>query len=338
MSSFGARLIGNAPAARRLASGEAGGTGAHAYLLTGPEQVGKRTLALAFASMVTCDAPTGAGACGACISCAAGARAAHPDVHIVERREDRRTIVIEQAQEVVRIATIRPYQSQRKVIVIVDAESLEERAANLMLKTIEEPAEDTRLVITAADADRVLPTIRSRCREIALRAVPAAEIAHALVERGVATDEANLVSRLSAGRPGWALSTVADPAILSRRAAHLALLDDILGTTPFARLPLADRLDDARNLARAREVMAIAFATWTGWWRDALVVHAGCPMLVANVDRVNDLARVASHLGAVEIVGAIARIAAAAVHLDDNVSPRLALEGLFLDLPHLARD
>lgn len=338
MTRFSSAFIGNTDTVRRLCLAELSGAGAHALLITGPERIGKRTLAIQFAALATCLSPRDANACGECASCAAANRGAHPDIHLVERRDEKRTIVVEQAQEVVHIATIRPYQSDCKVIIIADANTLEERAANLLLKTIEEPPNDTRIVLTSGDGDRILPTIRSRCREVALRLVPATTIAEELVTRGVSLDQATLVARLSSGCPGWALSAVGDPAILATRATHLDLLMAVVRANPFSRLPIADRLDDSRNLARTREAMSGAFSTWIRWWRDVLVVRAGCTHLVAGVDRLEELQATASRLSVSAITNAIARTELAATHLDDNVNPRLALEGLFLDLPSLGTD
>jgi DNA polymerase-3 subunit delta' len=330
-----ATFIGNADAVRHFAESELEGSGVHAYLLTGPAHVGKRSLALLFAALATCPTPQDGDACGLCRSCASVARGTHPDIHLVERRDDKRTIIVEQAQEVARIAAIRPYQSDCKVVVIIDADVFEKEAANLLLKTIEEPSSDTRIVLTSGDSDLILPTIRSRCREIALRAVPGKVIADALISRGTHADHANLVARLAAGCPGWALSAINDPASLDVRTTHLDLLATILKTRQFARLPLADRLDESRNLARTREVMASAFLTWIRWWRDALVVRAGCAELASSIDRMDELHVVARQLDVAAITAAIARSGLAVSHLDDNVNPRLALEGLLLDLPHV---
>lgn len=328
-------FIGNVGAVHRFGRAGVGRAGVHSYLLTGPDHVGKRTLAMHFAAGATCPTPVVDDACGACASCAAASRGTHPDIHLVERREERRTIVVEQAQEVARIATIRPYQSDCKVVVITDADALEERAANLLLKTIEEPPDDTRIVLTSDDGDRVLPTIRSRCREVALRRVPGDVITDALKVRGVSPDHATLVARLSNGRPGWAIGAISDPTQLAVRVTHLDLLASVLSTRRIARLPLADRIEDSRNLARTREAMASAFTTWVGWWRDVLVIRAGCIDLVAGVDRLDALRGAAHQLDLGTITQAIQRTALAATHLDENVSPRLALEGLFLDLPEL---
>jgi DNA polymerase-3 subunit delta' len=330
-----ASFVGNTDVVRRLGVAERRGAGAHAYLLTGPQQIGKRTLALRFGALATCPNPFDGDACGTCTSCMAAARNAHPDIHLVERREDKRTIIVEQAQEVARIAALRPYQSDSKVIVIVDADAFEVPAANLLLKTIEEPAPDTRIVLTSSDGDQLLPTIRSRCREITLRPVRGQVIADALVQRGIPPEHASLVARLSDGRPGWAINASNDPSFLGARTTHLDLLASVLSLRRNLRLPLADHLEDSRNLSRTRETMATAFSTWIAWWRDVLVVRAGCTELVAGIDRIDEMRAAARALNVPSVTSAIKRTGIAVTHLDDNVNPRLAVESLLLDLPDL---
>jgi hypothetical protein len=82
--------------------------------------------------------------------------------------------------------------------------------------------------------------------------------------------------------------------------------------------------------------MANAFSTWIAWWRDVLVVRAGCSEFVAGIDRIDEVCGAAERLDVSAIVGAINRTGIAIAHLDDNVNPRLAAEGLVLDLPDFA--
>jgi DNA polymerase-3 subunit delta' len=330
-----ADFVGNDAAVTQMRNAYARGQGTHAYLITGPAQIGKRTLAIAFAAQVVCNGPRPEAPCGACPSCHASGRNGHPDIHLVERRDEKRTILTEQAQEVIHQSSLHPYLSTRKVFIVREASILENEAANRLLKTIEEPPPDTVIILTTNDADQVLPTIRSRCREVGLRTVPLATVAKGLIDRGVDGDQADLLARLSGGRPGWAISTSDDPAQLTRRDDHLTLLETVLETRRARRLALADRLEDSRQVARTRERMAAAFEDWVTWWRDALVCHAGCPELITNIDREGALRQASGRLDAPQIIAALTRTREAWAHIDANVNPRLAIEGLFLDLPDL---
>ena len=190
-----ADYVGNDATVTQMRNAYARGQGTHAYLITGPAQIGKRTLAVAFAAQVVCNGPAPEAPCGACPSCHASGRNGHPDIHIVERRDEKRTILTEQAQEVIHQSSLHPYLATRKVFIVREASILENEAANRLLKTIEEPPPDTVIILTTNEADQVLPTIRSRCREVGLRTVPLATVAKGLIDRGVDGDQADLLAR-----------------------------------------------------------------------------------------------------------------------------------------------
>jgi DNA polymerase-3 subunit delta' len=351
-----AGVIGNAAAAGFLRAVLLSGRTSHAYILTGPAQVGKRTLARAFAAGLVCQnappavavPPAESGAavstmlprtlnldvpaappvrdlpCGRCRACALVARDSHPDVRFVGLEPGRRSILIEQVRQLEHDAGLRPYEGTRKAFIVVDAELLTDAAANALLKTLEEPPDDTVLVLTAADASQVLPTIASRCQEVPLRPVPTEEIAQGLVARGVEPARAQFLARLAGGRPGWALAAVQDETRLATRQALVEQLEQLLAAPPVARLPAAAGFGDL-------EAVRLALDTWLGWWRDALLVRQGCDDLVASVDRLAQLRRLAPPAAA--CVRAIQRMRQAREQVDANANLRLAVEALLLDLP-----
>ena len=322
--------IGNLVASEFLRSTLTSGHAAHAYLLTGPPRVGKRTLATRHAAALICQKPLEHRLCGACRSCLQVAQDRHPDVRITELAEGKKNISIDQIRQLEHAAALRPYEAEVKLLLIIDAHTLSTEASNALLKTLEEPPEDTTLILTAADASQVLPTIASRCQEIPLRPVPAAEIEAALEVLGADAARATLLARLSGGRPGWAISALTDEASLGRRETQLESLEELLGRVPAARLPAAAAITDA---AAARDVLDL----WQTWWRDALLVAEGCGDLIANVDRVESLRR-AQRGGAstVACLQAIRCLQETRDQIEANANVRLAMESLLLDLPVIA--
>jgi DNA polymerase-3 subunit delta' len=334
-------FVGNRAAVSFLRATLATGRVTHAYLFTGPPHIGKRTLALALAAALVCErapaaSPAGAAGpgaqlsavpapCGECRQCRLVAKHTHSDVLLVEAEPGRRGITIEQVRHVEHVAGLRPYEAQRKVLILRNVETMAEPAANALLKTLEEPPGDTVLVLTAADSSHVLPTVASRCREVALRPVPAEEIERALRERGADEAQARLLSRLAAGRPGWAFAAAGDPSWLAAHYARVEALEAALARPPIARLPAA-----ALESTEARAHLD----TWLGWWRDALLVQQGCADLVANVDRLQALHCAAAGAG-IDCWRAVRRIEETRAQLDANANPRLALEALLLDLPQV---
>lgn len=322
------QIIGNGGAVALLRATLAGGRPAHAYLFTGPARVGKRTLARWLAGALTCLTGGPAAPCGACRACRLVAKDAHPDVRLVEADAGRRGVTIEQVRQLEHAASLRPYEASRKVFIVRGVDAMQDAAANALLKTLEEPPDDTVLVLTATDVSQVLPTIASRCREVALRPVPAEDIEAALSARGVAAAEATRLARLAAGRPGWALAAAGDEKLPAAHERHVDALERLLHTPQVQRLAAAADYGDAAAAQAALDV-------WLGWWRDALLAQQGCPDLVANADRSEPLAHAGSTLTPEAIWRALTRIQETRQQLDANANVRLALESLFLDLPEL---
>ncbi len=341
-------FIGNGPAVRRLRATllveRQAPVRCHAYLITGPSQVGKGTLALAMAAALVCTAPAAdhAGSdfldllgaarpplevpCGECRACRLVAKGGHTDVRTVASQSGRRGVTIEQIRQLEHDAALRPYEGTRKVFVIAGVEAMTDAAANALLKTLEEPPADTVLLLTANDVSQVMPTIVSRCREIPLRAVPAGEIEAALIARGVEAEQGRVLARLAAGRPGWALGAVEDPQRRVDHAQQVQLLETLLAQPRRHRLPAAAQFGEVSQVKGVLDV-------WLGWWRDALLVQQGLPDLVTNADRIEAL----HHLGARQPSGdvwrALNRIQETRQQVDANVNVRLAIEALLLDLP-----
>jgi DNA polymerase-3 subunit delta' len=179
----------------------------HAYLFVGPPKVGKTTAATAWARALLCRGGVG---CGNCNECRTFDHGQHVDFRLWEPAG--RSTSIEQIRELVRQAELAPYRGTRQVHVVVSAQTLSMAAANCLLKTLEEPAPGTIIVLLAPSAGDVLPTIVSRCCRIAFRLVPAQIIADWLVrEHGLAADQAVVAARRSGGRIGHALATLAVP-------------------------------------------------------------------------------------------------------------------------------
>src|SRR5512136_929842 len=151
---------------RQLAQGQVG----HAYLFTGPPQVGKGTLARWFAQALLCQSE-GSRPCEACPACRQVAAGTHPDVrplNLEVQPGERRTLGIEAIREMRSGMAERPFSGQRKVYLIEDAETMTQDAANALLKTLEEPPSFVVLLLVALSDHMLLPTVVSRCQLVSL--------------------------------------------------------------------------------------------------------------------------------------------------------------------------
>ena len=190
----------------------------HAWLFTGPPGSGRSVAALALAGALEC---VDAG-CGTCSSCALAAAGNHPDIeHVVP------TAVMYRAEEVRALAAraaMLPMLGSWRVIVVEDADRLNDSSANALLKAIEEPAARTVWMLCAPSAADVLPTIASRCRLVHMGTPPIDVVAGELVRR-YAVDEAMALwaARAAQGHVGRADALVRDEHTRSRRASVMAI-------------------------------------------------------------------------------------------------------------------
>jgi len=167
----------------RLEAARRGGRLGHAWLIKGPAGVGKLNLAYVFARRLL-DGDAGAaeppelGPAEAADAMRASRAPAdhHPDLHRVFPESDKRTIGIEQIRALSEALAMKAYRGGAKAAVIEPAEAMTPAAANALLKTLEEPAEQTYLFLISHQPDRLLPTIRSRCQGLAVAAPPEHEI------------------------------------------------------------------------------------------------------------------------------------------------------------------
>ena len=136
---------------------------AHAYLFLGPEGVGKFETACAVAQMVNCEKSGGKNRpCGECSSCRRISSRQHPDVHILETPRGA-TIKIDDIRNLITQIQIKPFEAGKKVFIIRNSENFTLDAGNALLKTLEEPSDDTLMILTSAVPQDNLSTIRSRC-------------------------------------------------------------------------------------------------------------------------------------------------------------------------------
>lgn len=332
--SNGWRVFGHDWAVESLRTAVIHGRIGHAYLFTGPAQVGRRTLALRFAQALNCEsAYPESRPCGVCRPCQLIETGKHPDVRLVEpelNARGRGIIKIEQVRALQKELNLGSYEGRYKVAILADFDAANPSAANAFLKTLEEPPPNVVLILTASEADAMLPTINSRCRTLNLRPLPVAQVAQVLVrEKGIPTAEAELLAHLSNGRIGWALQAQAEPAVLARHQEQIGLLNEALGETRVGRFALAEKL------AKKTETLEGLLQTWLGWWRDVLVLTHGRGQMqqLINIDQREALTRYAETWTADQTSRGLTQTKLALWQLERNVNVRLLLENLFLAYP-----
>lgn len=160
----------------------------HSWLFTGPAGSGRSTLARAFAAALQCEK----NGCGDCTSCKLIAADAHPDVRMLAT--DKVIISIEEVRQLVQFAALGSSLGEYRIVIIEDADRMTERTSNVLLKALEEPQPKTLWILCAPSAADMLPTIRSRTRNVVLRLPSTEEVAQLLMQRDGVKEELALAS------------------------------------------------------------------------------------------------------------------------------------------------
>jgi DNA polymerase-3 subunit delta' len=324
---------------------------AHAYLFHGPPGVGKRTAALAFAAELIGDSVR-------------VERRAHPDVYVVEPVGDQ--IRIDDVRALRRDLHMRPFEAERRVYLLFNADTMNEDAADALLKDLEEPPSYAVIVLVADDLGPLPETIRSRCQLVPFRRLSERAIREEVDARapGLEPEQATAIARVAAGRldrAAWLL----DPKAAARREALLEVARAVYADPEFdpadasarvldgarergaeakeqaesdverLELPTREAEQRVRRVQRGaeREDLLASLDELASWYRDLVAVAVGAERAVAHYDRLAQLAEDASteRLAGAERACELVRETWRAFE-EFNLSPGLALEALFVRL------
>jgi DNA polymerase-3 subunit delta' len=177
---------------------------ASSYLFTGEDGIGKRLAAFEFAKALNCQQPVrglgGPDSCGTCPSCRKYDAGTHPDFALIEPEGS--MIKVEHIRRLEETLSLRALEARYKAAIVDNAELMNESAANAFLKTLEEPAPGTVIILVSSRPDRLPQTIRSRCSRINFTPLSPDDCARVI---GKAAEKSPALTRLCMGRPGLAV-------------------------------------------------------------------------------------------------------------------------------------
>ncbi len=254
---------------------------AHAYLFEGPDGVGKRLVALAFARALLCIHGTG---CGDCPACRKIDHNNHPDVHLLTA--DGASIKIEQIRALQQDMSLRPLEGKYRVCLIDGADQMTIGAANALLKTLEEPQPNTLMLLLSDHPEQLLPTICSRCQRLPFSRLPKDKLAQILSQRLEISDkEASILASLSEGSLKKALGQNRH-LYLEKRHKLIQSLSALSSGSTIPTFNLAD------ELATEKEYLADILDIFQAFYRDILLLKHGRPESeLVNQDMRETLAR-----------------------------------------------
>ncbi|MGH2515743.1 MAG: DNA polymerase III subunit delta' [Ktedonobacterales bacterium] len=326
--------IGHQQARARLARAVAAGQVSHADLFTGPESIGKTTLALEFAKLLLCEQPDLAAGvpCNECGSCRKVEHGNHPDLALVAPEEGKRQLGVDVVREsVMWLANLAPSEGLWRVFILPEAERMTPSTVNALLKTLEEPPPSVVLLLTSGEPETLLPTLLSRCQVMPLQPLATSEVAAALEEGWhAAHPEARALAELANGRLGWAVRALAKPELREERARHLEQI------VALAAAPRDARLRAAATFASDGETARRVLEQWVLWWRDVTLAACGAANLTSAGVARQEAERQGRALGCPRAEAFLRKLVEAQAALDANANPRLTLEVLLLDLPQIS--
>lgn len=358
-------FLGNTATVTRLRESVRSGHIPQAMILAGPRGAGKYTLALMLAQAANCLHPTASDGlpdfCGHCENCvrigqarnledrvaeAVAARddlretdkketrvliQTHPDVLVVPPDPPQLLIKLGQVRQVIHNAYFRPPVEARRSFSIFTCSQFMKEAANSLLKVLEEPPDYTSLILLAENPQELLPTIRSRAILHRLAALPAAEIESLLAVRRpeLKPHDRRLVARLAEGAIGRAL-TLDLPAYLASRQDALVILHTALRDPDYSTLFRAT--ETYRAGAEGQEKTGNLLRALGSLLEDLLLVLAGTPHLVRNLDLAAELERLAAGLTVDWIDAAARALAAVESGMRRNLLRSLSLDAMAVSL------
>jgi len=310
------------------------GTIRHAYLFSGPQGVGRRTLAIRLAQALNCECPPEPGeVCRICNTCLQIEKMRHPDLSIVQADQVGGVLKVDQVRELQRSLALHPYSARYRVALMLRFQEANINAMNALLKTLEEPAPQVVLILTAETPESLIPTIVSRCEVLRLRPLGVEQVVNGLTNMAeISLHQANILAHLSGGRIGVAYQLYNEPSRLQQREDWIENLTELLSANR------SQRFNFASDLSKDKESFRCAVTVWLSFFRDILLRSTGASAPLINLDKEEEINRISRLLEQQDIVAATGVLQRILGILEGPIAinPRLAAEVLMLDLPHLS--
>jgi DNA polymerase-3 subunit delta' len=334
------KLIGNNDTKVLLQRLAANSRVPNALLFAGPEGVGKKLFAFELAKILLCKN----GGCGTCSICT---RIGVFDIPKPEKGEDydvvflsdhpdvgmvvpyKRNLRVGAIRELEREAHFRPFEADKRIFIINDADKMNDSSSNALLKTLEEPPATTYLILVTSRPDALLQTIRSRCQNIRFAPVASTAIADLLSTGKFSPDDASLAARVSGGSVGKALGLDIHWFRQVRESMVEVIRAALLSGSISSMLLTSELMNDAKNKDRYEDTIAILESLI----RDVFALAKGTDRSsIANADIADILLKLSTEATTSKIECWITEIEELQFNYLVNINRKVATDGLFVKM------
>jgi DNA polymerase-3 subunit delta' len=339
-SKFNWQIVGHVGPRKFLERNIENRTLAHAYVFSGPHQIGKLSVAKRFGNFLICEKSRlitdfvsneeVVYGCGECNTCRMLARGLYPDLYIVERVVNENTdkmrteIIVSQIRELVGKLSRHAFHDSYKIVIIPEAEAMNAEASNCLLKFLEEPTDKTILILLTTREDMLLPTILSRCQRLSFSLVPREDIYQHLLTCGASPVVAREIAALSQGRATMAQKFFEDPTFYAEYRSRIVNWWNFFGWRSTARFQYLEKYFKSADVLR--EQIEADLDIISSLIRDAIFLQTGLRSYVVNNFMVDSLMAWPTGLCHAHIF--LEKIEKSRRYLSQNVSPKFIFENL----------
>jgi DNA polymerase-3 subunit delta' len=340
---FDWQLVGNKHITDFLEKKIINGDLAGVYIFSGPDNLGKTTLAARFAQIMLCQEKTDKFPCEKCSSCRSFSRrennddadefeffGVHGDFHLIKKEKDKKNISVEQVRNFIRKLGLSSFLNSYKIGVIKNADTLSEEAANALLKTLEEPKERVVIILVVSDIDSLPETIVSRGQILRFNQASTGEIYDYLIkDHKIQRSAAKNFSRLALGRPALAIKFLEDKNFYNAYMERIGIFLDFLNQDINGRFKSIQ--DMAGSETENQEIIRAAkraINVWQGLIRDLLLIEFNLSDLIQNEIIEKKLSGFKKKFKLDNLLNLADILRQSEKYLRANVNPRLALENI----------
>ncbi len=311
----------------------------HSMLFCGIDGIGKKMAAQAMAATLLCHHPVNGSACGGCPSCKALIAGTHPDFFTVEPevKKGNGTIVIDLIREMQgKIARV-PIMSKARAVIIDDAQTMNDAAANSLLKTIEEPGGQIYFILVTNSIMALLDTIISRCMREEFAGLSPEDISSVLVKQGIPLHQANYLSTFADGSVRQAMLLNDEEGASLQKSAV-----DFFEACATGELDMERVWSEGKSLGTMGKQDKLKLRQWFGFLamvlRDQLVLYSGSEVTLYNQTDISRINKLTGQLTHNQLIAILRLVRDYQGRLRYSVEPQLTVESFIIKVKTLLED